>query len=228
MENKYKELHDKKIKDLVKYYESRGFTVFTEPKKGDLPKFLQDFQPDLLVKGKDTSIVIEVKTSETLAKSEDLQRLANIVNSHKGWEFELVVTNPKERPFLSDKYHEKTISEIKKDIDEISNYIDTVPVNAIFLLTWGLWEATVRNYLQKYKTENVKLQPSALIKQIFSIGLINRSDYDWLIKISDYRNMFVHGFSDNQDPLSINDVLKLKTLVTDILNDLEHPDQDLT
>src|SRR5688572_29529149 len=86
---------EKRIKEIAKDYEDKGFSVIIDPKSSQLPQFLKDFQPDIIAKSKKESVVVEVKT--TKGQPSDLkqfERLAEVIAKRKKWRFELVFTNP--------------------------------------------------------------------------------------------------------------------------------------
>lgn len=69
------------------------------PGSEDLPPPLALLPLDMIAKGQDKTIAVEVRTRErlTLNGSEDLRRIAYHVGELPGWDFELVVTHPRPR-----------------------------------------------------------------------------------------------------------------------------------
>lgn len=92
-------LEHRRVLRLAREYRQQGFDVTVYPESGDLPAELAQFPLDLLVKGEDRVLAIEVRTREhlTLNGSEDLRRMEDKIRALPGWDFELVVTNPRPR-----------------------------------------------------------------------------------------------------------------------------------
>jgi hypothetical protein len=84
---------------LAREYRQQGYQVTLHPKAEDLPPALAGCPFDLIAKGKGKVIAAEVRTREnlTLNGSEDLRRMTDLVKQVPGWEFELVITNPRRR-----------------------------------------------------------------------------------------------------------------------------------
>lgn len=90
------ELERKRLHELAREYREKGYEVTVEPSKNALPNFLSDYQPDMIARNDEESVVVEVKSRSSLAHSEYLQSLADRIKEKAGWRFELVITNPKE------------------------------------------------------------------------------------------------------------------------------------
>src|ERR1051326_9517557 len=91
------EMEETKLEQLASEYRRKGYRVAVRPRAHELPAFLSPFQPDLLATSGDDHVVIELRSSPDLA-SESLVQLAEAVESHSGWRFELVIMNPQSAP----------------------------------------------------------------------------------------------------------------------------------
>ncbi len=213
----------RRIKELAREYEEKGFQVYIEPERDLLPDFLRDYQPDLILKKGDLNVVVEVKTSETIKNSEYLKELSAKINSIENWKFELVITNPRVKDNLrSSKYQEFSLSEIENRINKLSNSIDNNFLEPHFLFAWSLFEASSRAILkvEQPKVER-KLNPIANIKQLYSYGIIGRIDYEWLNKISEIRNHIVHGHPIQNHLLKEKDLNKLIRMSEDFIKEIK-------
>jgi len=197
MENKdviYRE--NRKIKKLVNEYRQKGYKVIVSPKKNLLPLSLNDYEPDLLLKKDKENIVIEVKTSESLRKSAYLKDLAEKLNSLENWKFELVLTNPRNK-FIDEKseLEEYSIEELKQKLTQVKKTIDYEFPEPHLLYTWSLFEAAARTILKKEQPKvEVKLNTITIIKQLYSYGIINSAEYDWLNSLLELENKLSHGY----------------------------------
>src|SRR4051812_47401927 len=93
---------DRRIREIARDYMKRGYSVVFAPMPSELPVFLRRFRPDLVAKSDKESVVIEVKsTTGNASQLIEYESLAQAVSQHKGWRFELVLTNPVEQPIAS-------------------------------------------------------------------------------------------------------------------------------
>ena len=92
-------LEHRRVLSLAREYRSEGYDVTVYPQADDLPESLAKCPLDLIARGKDNVIAVEVRTRETLTLNgfEDLRRIAETIKQVPGWIFELVVTNPRSK-----------------------------------------------------------------------------------------------------------------------------------
>lgn len=90
-------LAHRRVLKLARDYRRQGYDVTIYPGSADLPEGLSPYSLDLIVRGRDQVIAVEVRTRETLTLGgfEDLCSMADAVKQIPGWIFELVVTNPR-------------------------------------------------------------------------------------------------------------------------------------
>lgn len=90
-------LEHRRVLSVAREYRSEGYDVTIYPEAGDLPAELSSCPIDLVARGEDRVVAVEVRTRESLTRngSEDLRRIAENVEGIPGWIFELVVTNPR-------------------------------------------------------------------------------------------------------------------------------------
>lgn len=76
MEEKYFKREQDKIKELAKEYKNKGYEVIVQPSLKELPSFLKNasYQPDLIVRSPKENLVIEVKSSESIASARNLEK----------------------------------------------------------------------------------------------------------------------------------------------------------
>lgn len=90
-------LEHRRVLSLAREYRSEGYDVTVYPEAEDLPEVLSKCPLDLVARGQDNVIAVEVRTRESLTLNgfEDLRRMTEKVEQLPGWIFELVVTNPR-------------------------------------------------------------------------------------------------------------------------------------
>ncbi|MEM9117201.1 MAG: hypothetical protein AAGD09_04885 [Cyanobacteria bacterium P01_F01_bin.56] len=95
--NHQSSLEHRRVLKLAREYRSEGYDVTVYPQATELPETLSKCPLDLIAKGADKVIAIEVRTRESLTLNgfEDLRRIAEKIKDMPDWIFELVVTNPR-------------------------------------------------------------------------------------------------------------------------------------
>lgn len=90
-------LEHRRLLRLAREYRGLGYEVLTYPTDDELPQTLKGCSIGLIAKGEEEVVVADVRSrpSLTLNGSADLRRLAEKVESLPGWQFNLVVTNPR-------------------------------------------------------------------------------------------------------------------------------------
>lgn len=91
-------LEHRRILKLAQEYRNEGYAVTVYPDAKDLPDVLAQCPLDLVARGDNATVAIEVRTRETLTLngSKDLRRITDTIKEIPGWVFELVVTNPRQ------------------------------------------------------------------------------------------------------------------------------------
>lgn len=90
-------LEHRRVLNLAREYRNEGYEVTLYPSAKELPEALSQYCLDLIARGTDQVIAVEVRTREslTLKGFDDLSQIAESVKQIPGWMFELVVTNPR-------------------------------------------------------------------------------------------------------------------------------------
>lgn len=205
---------ERRIKEIAKDYESRGYSVIVSPNQSNLPNFLKGYEPDLIAQNELESVVVGVKSTKgNTAQLKQYESLANAISEHKKWRFELVFTNPIEQTLQKSNVTELSLDKIRQRLDEVKSLIDSNHIEAAFLLAWTTLEASIRLKLKNKKSDSTNKPTLAVIKTVFSLGYINSHDYKKLERLNQRRNQLIHGFDIPIDKSSVNDLLNIVTYV---------------
>lgn len=92
-------LERRRLLKLAREYRQKGYDVIVHPAPEDLPSCLAKCPFDLIAAKAEKVVAAEVRSREnlTLNGSCDLRRMTDLIEQLPGWEFELVVTNPRKR-----------------------------------------------------------------------------------------------------------------------------------
>ncbi|MCL6435836.1 MAG: hypothetical protein K6T90_16815 [Leptolyngbyaceae cyanobacterium HOT.MB2.61] len=93
------ELEHQRLLKVAREYRHKGYAVTIHPSPVDLPPTLSQCPFDLIAKGEGKAIAVEVRSRDnlTLNGPKDLRLMTDLINQTPGWEFELVITNPRDQ-----------------------------------------------------------------------------------------------------------------------------------
>lgn len=201
----------KKIREIAKDYQSKGYKVFVEPSRDNIPDFLGDFKPDIIARSANDNIIAEVKISSKLHKNDFnyLETIARIVEQQNDWRFDLIFTNPKEidenegKLFINDTENSKRIELAKKTLDD--------DISLAFIMLWIVLESVLR---QKGNIEISNKTVNVLIKNLYSVDEISYLEYKKLDDLFKLRNNIVHGFYSAIDRSDFDALLQIIQKIT--------------
>lgn len=186
-------VYDKRVHQIADAYIRRGYQVIIEPSAKQLPEFLQNFRPDIVAEGPDESVVIELRTRRKVRRTDYWAELAETIQRHPGWRFELVMDANLDREKPSTISREEINSRLKKGKElNRSNLQD-----ASLLITWSAVEAAMRLASDKNGIEPPDYRPATLISTLYMEGTIGREDYDVLMHCMQTRNNIAHGIRED-------------------------------
>jgi len=201
----------KRIQELAREYQERGYEVAIEPKSEQLPSSLADFRPDLLVRRGDDVVVVEVKSRGSLGDPK-LQQLANAVREQPGWRFEVVLLKPESefpgaRPWSAE--------EIEDRLREVEATSSAGHTEAALLLAWSAAEATLRLLAAKERLALERQDAPYILRLLVTRAVITREEHRRLWDLLQVRNAVAHGLKPPK--LDAGDVAALCELVRGLL-----------
>jgi uncharacterized protein YutE (UPF0331/DUF86 family) len=184
---------------LAEEYREQSYEVLFHPNLEDLPDFLKNYRPDLIARRGNEAVVIEVKSRSSLDSSSNqfLRNLAQLVEQHPGWRFELVMTNPKDATYSPKAEGSLQAHEIESRL-QVARQLATQHSESAILYSWSLVEATLRLVAEKEELNLERFDPLYLVKQLATEGVISRSEYQLLMDALLLRNAIAHGFKTTQ------------------------------
>lgn len=210
-----------RLLQLAEEYRNKGYEISFHPNPEDLPDFLKNYRPDMIVRRGDEAAIVEVKSRRSLNSSsrQYLQNLAQSVEQHPGWRFELVMTNPEDAAYSPKAESSLQQPEIETRL-QVARQLATQHPEAAILYSWSLVEATLRLVAEHEELILQRLDSLYLVKQLVTEGVISRPEYHLLMDALSLRNAIAHGFKATQITQgSVNELIDvaeqlLKTLHT--------------
>lgn len=214
----------KRLLKLAEEYRNKGYEILLHPKSEDLPDFLKNYSPALIVRRQDEGVVVEVKSrsSLNLSSTQYLKNLAQTIEQRPGWRFELVMTNPEDTIYSIKAEGSLQEDEIKSGLQIARQLIERHPESAILYL-WSLTEATLRLIAEKESLSLRNFDPLHLIKQLATEGIISQSGYQLLMNWLSLRNAIAHGFKTT--PITQDSIYELVEMSEDLLKALHNHEE---
>ncbi|MDZ8108138.1 MAG: hypothetical protein RM338_21285 [Nostoc sp. DedQUE12a] len=209
---------------LAQEYRQKGYEVFFHPNPEELPEFLNNYRPDMIVRRGEENVVIEVKSRSSLSSPSNqyLRNLAQAVEKHPGWRFELVMTNPEDTMYSLKAERSLQEYEIESQL-QVARQLTTQNPESAILYSWALVEATLRLIAQNEELSLQGFDPRYLVKQLAAEGVISKSEYQLLMDVFPLRNAIAHGFKTTE--LTQNTVYELIELTEQLLRTLHTGDE---
>jgi uncharacterized protein YutE (UPF0331/DUF86 family) len=193
---------------LAEEYRRQGYEVIEAPSPAQLPDFLSDYRPDLLVQKGDEAIVVEVKSRSSLAKDAQMRDLAQLLQTKPHWNFELVVVGESERMSAPEGARPFERDDILQRIEAAEKLIESGFSEAALLLAWSTSEAALRLLIKEEGIVLDHLNPPYILKQAVMNGVIAKDEYNFLTNVIKYRNALVHGFKTiDFDPALVSELI---------------------
>ena len=193
----------KKIRELARDYESKGFSVSILPRGTAVPVFLRkmNYTADLIVKSEKESYVIEVSSSDTADRLREISKVVGAIEKKPGWDFILVMTNPRtpsavrvaNKPPSIEDLHESFIR--VKSLANISIKSEDKFSHAVLLSAWAIAEGALRIYLNSNKPEKLSRSPRSIVRDAVMYGYLTANEGGFLDSVAEVRNAIAHGVS---------------------------------
>lgn len=202
---------ESQLYDIAEEYVQRGYKVTVLPSTSRLPKFLNKFSPDIVAESPNESVVIQVKSSNKVRDTDYWEKLSSVVREHPGWRLELVVNNTSKsrRPETLNKAH------IKERLQEGQDLSKKEMLAASLLITWSAVEAAMRLASKNHEIDLPDLRPATVISRLYSDGMLERSEYDFLLESMNIRNAVAHGFYEKR--IKPNFLKRLQQIASQLL-----------
>lgn len=211
------EIHDKAVSNLVSQYQKNGFTVLIEPSGREVPAFLGNYRPDLIVKNDKKSVIVEVKVGTEVAHGERFRAIAERVAQEPGWEFSLVIISGENSETDSSIAELPTQVQVIERIGHADELLRQGRLDASFLLFWMCLESVLRLLAVKSKIPLRNAPPSAMIRELYSAGELSNEQSEVIMKLMKVRNSLIHGYIISVIPIEID---TLRKTIFDLISEL--------
>lgn len=188
-----------RIERIAEEYRSKGYEVLVEPLGSDLPSFLEDERPDLIARRGDERLVIELKPPSSRPELGKARRLAERVQKEPGWKLVLIALSPAEELLPGEQLSLLDSPEVEQHLAHAHRLLGMGRAEAALLLAWAAVEAQLRWLAKQEEIPLPRPGTLTLLRQLVSLGLIDREHYQALFDAFKARSVVAHGFKPQAD-----------------------------
>lgn len=175
--------------NVAEKYRQLGYKVTVSPPSKELPRFLSKFRPDIVAEGPDESVVVEVTSSAKERGAAYWKELSRVVQRHPRWRLELIADASRRRMGQT-----MTKELAKTRLVEGQRLADQGMLAASLLITWSAAEAAMRLAAKENEIDLPDQRPAVVISRLYTDGVLERKEYDFLVDLFGVRNAVAHGF----------------------------------
>lgn len=184
------------LSKIEKEYIEKGYKVVSQPSGDQLPNELKGYTPDLIAKKGKETIVVEVKSLKSLKGNSEMLDLVRKVCEQKGWQFNLVISNPSKKSVESSKAQMNSLGpiEIASQIDEIEKLISSNMVRSAVLLFGAVAEGIFRLMLSAKMNPGSRVGLKPYLQEAVFQGILSKEDFDLFESLLLSRNGIAHAY----------------------------------
>ncbi len=189
---KFQAKEARRIREIARQYEQKGYDVFLQPSRSQRPSFLRDFEPDLIATKPDDRVIVEVISSASRrSRSSEIREFAEQAARKSGWRFELVNIGgvPDQEP--DDTWSPSEILSQVRSAVRMAHDGESV---ASILLAWAALEASVRLAHAETIGGARHVTPTLMSKVLYAEGVLDESEYRAVRHLAELRNRAAHGY----------------------------------
>jgi hypothetical protein len=197
-------------REVADRYRDQGYEVIVEPTHEQLPSGLAQYQPNLIARKGDESVVIEVKSRHALKREPWIEDLAKAVRQLPGWRFELVLSGSDLPYALPEGVVPLNEEEARASLDEASGLLRAGHPAPALLMAWSAAEAILRLLAQKEQVDLRRADAAYLLSRLATSAIITRKTYHALRAAMEVRNAVAHGLRpESLSPAQVEDLIEL-------------------
>jgi hypothetical protein len=186
--------YEERVARIAGEYRKLGYNVLVHPSLDQVPKFLGRYTPDLLALRENDNVIVEIKTERTKNDLSDLVPVMKAVEERSDWRFDLVFANPRGRRQVHVPKELMAPGKIVERLQSSELLIKRRDYEGALVIAWTAVEATLRYLAWRADVDVVRKPAMFMVKQLFSLGHLNRGDYELLESSLKKRNDVAHGF----------------------------------
>lgn len=174
-------------------YRAKGYDVTVNPRPDQLPAALADYQPDIVARRADETVVVEIKSRPSSRREPSLESFSRAVRALPGWRFDIVMTEPDIAFPLPGRTLPWTTREAHRALDEADCLLEAGHADAALLMAWAGAEAALRLAAIREGVETRRSEANFLLNRLTTEGVLGQRAYQVLRGALALRNAIAHG-----------------------------------
>ena len=169
---------------------TKGYKVLVAPSASEVPDFVREYHPDIIARGSNDNLIVEVKRLLSAAERERIKTIARRVEGHRGWRFMLVTPETGEGQKASDSSERQQVSNW---VSEARALVKAGHSRTALVAVWAGVEAAMRVAAKTHSIELTRSDGWSLMRELVSNGVLDRDSYQSLTESFRVRSAFAHG-----------------------------------
>lgn len=180
-------------RQVAEDYRAKGYQVTMQPGPEQLPPSLSAYQPSILARKGDDTVVIAIRSRPASRRRPPLEGLAEAVRALPGWRLELVLAEPDIAFPLPGTTLPWTEREAGRALDEAEQLLEAGHAEAALLMAWAGTEATLRLVAEREGVRAERNEANFLLDRLTTEGVLGQREYQALRGALALRNAIAHG-----------------------------------
>lgn len=189
---------EQRLNHVADRYRAQGYKVVIRPGPDELPDFAKDFKVEIIARRDDGCVLASVKKSQSdLEADQGIPRYAEVTSEQPGWRFDVFLLGSESEP-MPDKSEAKEPSEedIRRALGDVDRMLQAGFDQQALIAAWAALEAAMRRRLHAEGEEaGWGSSPRTMLNELYSGGVLQRSDFRDLEGLFQARSAIVHGFT---------------------------------
>ena len=212
-------MEQRKLRSVARQYERDGYRITVPRREEDLPSFLQGFKPDFIAESEQDRVIVEIKRSDAVRGSNELEQLAERVSREPGWRFELVAISPIEQVIAPNA---ERMASFESRAQRVMN---SGMNDAAYAYIWTIVEELLKVLALKHGIKMSKTPFARAVRDLVSRGVISYEIMNSLEHAQVVKSKLVHS-GDDAAPTS-SDLKALIALADDLYYATRMPSRQL-
>lgn len=187
-----------RLAEIADNYRITGYQVLVRPGPNDLPPFAKDFHVEIVARREDGNVLASVKRDQAeMQLDTNLPRYAEAIENQPGWRYDLFVLAP-ERDAAAETpdVQEQSGEALQRSLNEAEKMLASGLGAQAFISAWAALESAMRQRLRAEGSDaGWGTSPRSMLDGLLSSGVISYRSFGELKRLSQLRNILVHGFA---------------------------------
>jgi hypothetical protein len=186
--------HELLLKSVAERYRQDGYEVIVEPRADAIPFDLGGYVPDLIVRKGDLKTIVEIKAQAQRISLDHLRSIVEEIKQHQGWRFVLVTAEDIVDPGPGEGEDQFSWETAEHEVEEAKQLSGSGKKEAAFVVLWIALERMMRFQARRVGLPVDRLDPSILIRQLYSQGELSMQQFETALSCQQVRNRVFHAF----------------------------------